>query len=145
MKVSLHFGAAACAAVVVACATTGGNIPSIGKMLAEETGQNGRACVRLDDIRGYGVLDDKVLSIDSSKDYYLATVLPGCNDLQVSMRTLFSGKFGEICGKTGRVATQGDHCAVNEMFEFETREQAFAAYNAVVEKRKALQQALQAD
>lgn len=144
MKGSRFLGAAACAVVLSACASTGREVPRLSAMLADETGQNGRACVRLSEIQGYGVLDDNVLSIDATRNYYLATVLPGCNDLQTSARTLFSGKFGEVCGGgKDRIATGGDSCSIRQMFEFENREQAFAAFNAVREERKALLKAAQ--
>lgn len=132
--------AAACVAVLAGCAT-GRDVPRIGTMLADETGQNGRACVRQGDIRSYGVLDNDVVSIDGTKNYYLATVLPGCNDLQTSVGALFRGGFGEVCGRTmNKITTGGDNCVINQMFEFKSREEAFATYNAILEKRKALQE-----
>lgn len=133
--------AIAAGVVLLAGCATGRDVPRIGTMLAEETGQNGRACVRLGDIRSYGVLGHDVVSIDGTKNYYLATVLPGCNDLQSSVRSLFSGGFGEVCGRTmNKIVTGGDSCVINQMFEFKSREEAFAAYNAILEKRKALQE-----
>lgn len=127
-------------AVLASCASTGRDVPRVGKMLSEATGQNGRACVRVNDIQGYGVLEGNVLSIDGRTGYYLATVLPGCTDLQTSARALFSGGFGEFCGRTGnKVVTGGDQCTIGQMFEFENREEAFATYDAVLERRKALQ------
>jgi hypothetical protein len=129
----------ACAAVLTACASTGGT-PRMGKMLSENTGQNGRACVRLGDIRGYGVLDDGVVSIDGGTRYYLATFLPGCNDLETSARAAFDGDFGEVCGRSmNRIVSDGDSCVINQMFEFESREAAFAAYDLALADRKALQ------
>lgn len=132
------YGIVAFTTVLASCATTS-DVPDIGQMLRETTGQNGRACVRVDDIRGYGVLKDDVVSIDSMSDYYLATVLPGCIDLQTSVRALFSGDFGEICGRTmDSVVTRGDRCTINQMFEFESREEAFATFNQVRERREEL-------
>lgn len=140
MKVLMVFGTAALAAVLASCASTGRDMPRVGEMLSEASGQNGRACVRVRDIQGYGVLEGNVISIDSTTDYYLATVLPGCVDLQTSVRALFSGDFGEICGRTmGTIATGGDRCVINQVFEFEDREQAFETYHAVLEERKALE------
>lgn len=134
-------GVAACTALLAACASAGRDVPRLGTMLSESTGQNGRACVRLSDIQGYGVLDGNVLSIDATRNYYLATVLPGCNDLQTSARTLFSGKFGEICGGgKDRIATGDGHCSINRIFEFKDREQALTMFNTVREERKALLQ-----
>jgi len=129
--------AAACVTALAGCATNGG--PSTAKLLDESAGQNGRACVRLNEIQGYGVLDDNIVSINTlGHDYYLATVLPGCNDLQTSVRTLFQGSFGEICGKSAQnaVTTNGDHCAINKIYKFENREQAFATYNEARQKHE---------
>lgn len=140
MKVLMFLGSAALAAVLASCASTGSKVPRIGQMLKETTGQNGRACIRLSDIQSYGVLEDNVVSIDSmTGDYYLATVLPGCVDLQASVRTLFSGDFGEICGQTAdSIVTGGDRCTINQIFEFDNRKEAFATYDEIVERRKSL-------
>jgi hypothetical protein len=134
------FGIVAGVAILAGCAT-GRDVPRVSKMLSEEIPQNGRACVRLSDIRSYGVLEDNVVSIDGTRNYYLATVLPGCNDLQASVRSLFSGGFGEICGQSmNKITTRGDSCTINKLYEFKSRDEAFAVYNAILEKRKALQE-----
>lgn len=126
------------AALLASCAT-GREVPSMSEMLRESTGQNGRACVRLSDIRGYGVLENNVVSIDGRTEYYLATVLPGCTDLQTSVRTLFRGDFGELCGQTmDSLSTRGDTCTINQMFEFDNREEAFATFNDILDRRKEL-------
>lgn len=123
---------------LTACASTP-NLPDVGQMLRDETGQNGRACVRQGDIRGFGVLENDVVSIDGTRKYYLATVWPGCHDLQTSVRAMFSGGFGEVCGgSTNKIVTRGDRCVIRQMFEFESRKDAFAAHNAVLEERRAL-------
>ena len=127
------------AAVLASCASVGEGAPKVDNMLQEMTGQNGRACVRQGDIRGFGVLDNNVVSIDGTKKYYLATVLPGCHDLQMSMRAAFKGGFGEVCGQTtNKIVTNGDHCVIRHMFEFENREAAHAMYNSILEERKNL-------
>ena len=80
--------AAVCVTGLAGCATAKG--PSMAKMLDDTVGQNGRACVRLNEIQSYGVLDSNIISIRTlGHGYYLATVLPGCNDLETSMHTLF--------------------------------------------------------
>ena len=125
--------------VLSACATTGTKIPKVGTMLQEATGQNGRACVRQYDIDGYGVLDGGVVSIDADREYYLATLWPGCHDIAFSMRVLFNGRFTEICGGgMNKIHTRGESCNIKQLFEFENREQAFETYNAVKEKREQL-------
>lgn len=138
MKLLRTFATAAVVAGLTACAQMGErDMPSVDRMLSENTGQNGRACVRLSDIQSYGVLEDNLVSINGRRDYYLATVLPGCVDLQTSMRALFSGDFGEVCGQTmDRVVTQDDQCTINHIYQFDNRDEAFAAYHEVLERRK---------
>jgi len=105
-------------------------------MLREATGQNGRACVRLADIRSYGVLKHDVVSINAFNGYYLATVLPGCLDLQSSIGALFRGSFGEVCGGAmNRIVTDDDQCLINQVFEFEDRDEAFAIFDSILERR----------
>jgi hypothetical protein len=85
------------------------------------------------------VLDGNVVSIDGTTKYYLATVMPGCNDLHTSVRALFQGGFGEVCGQSvNRVVTGGGQCTINKMYEFKNREEAFATFNALIEERKML-------
>jgi hypothetical protein len=129
-----------CATVLASCASA--RVPSTAKFLDETTGQNGRACIDLHDIQSYGVLDDNIISINSlHNEYFLATVLPGCNDLQTSIGTLFHGDFGELCGQSARnavVTNGGDHCAINKIYRFKNREQAFATYKEARQKREQL-------
>ncbi|MBN1379502.1 MAG: hypothetical protein JXA04_09730 [Gammaproteobacteria bacterium] len=142
MKGLKLFGITLFAAVLGGCASTGADIPRVSDMLRESTGQNGRACVRQMDIRSYGVLDNDVVSINATRKYYLATVWPGCNDLQTSMRAMFKGGFGEVCGgSTNKIATGGDQCVIRQMFEFKSRDEAFETYNALMEKRKEMREA----
>jgi hypothetical protein len=123
---------------IVSCASTP-ELPDVGKMLRDTTGQNGRACIRQGDIRSFGVLENDVVSIDGTRKYYLATVMPGCHDLHTSVRAMFSGGFGEVCGgTTNKIVTRGDRCIIRQMFEFKNRKEAFAAHNAVLEERKML-------
>lgn len=125
-----------------ACATRGPDVPSMSEKLRESTGQNGRACVRDMEVRGYGVLRNNVLSIDGGRRYYLATVLPGCTDMSTSARAFFSGSFGEICGQSmHRMVTRDSSCTINQVFRFDDREQAFAVYNEVLERREELRSA----
>lgn len=132
-------GAGAMAMLVAGCTTTGNDVPSVADMLREDTGQNGRACIRQTDMRGYGILKNRVLSIDGQRNYYLATVHPGCTDLQTGARSIFSGSFGEICGqRMDAIATQGDLCTIGQIYEFENREAAFETYNAIQERREEL-------
>ena len=142
MKGLMSFGAMVFVTLLTACASTGSGKPKMGAMLGETTGQNGRACIRQGDIRGYGVLKGDVISIDGFRNYYLATVLPGCNDLQTSVGAMFSGGFGEVCGGgMDAIATSGgDHCTINKIYKFENRDQAMALYKETFDKREALGQ-----
>lgn len=117
------------------------NVPKYNELLQDVTGQNGRACVRTSDIDGYGVLAGNVVSIDGGFNYYLATVLPGCMDLNTSVAALFSSDFGEVCGQSmDRMYTGGDRCIINHMYKFENRDEAFAAYNQAREQREQIRE-----
>lgn len=121
---------------LISCATSKNALPRFDAMLRDETGQNGRACVRSSDIDGYGVLKHKIVSIDGGRKYYLATLLPGCISFETSMSALFAGDFGEICGGSGdSVVTREERCGIGQMFEFASRKEAFAVYDQLVEKR----------
>lgn len=125
----------AAAVALSGCATT--DLPSMADMLRDATEQDGRACVRESDIDGYGVLENDVISIDGGQDYYLATVLPGCNNLALSVGLMFSDNFGEICGQRGdEVRTDRDICQIHQVFEFDNREDAFEAFNEVMNIRE---------
>ena len=123
---------------LAACTSMDSKLPSISDTLREATSQNGRACVRTSDIRGYGVQDD-VVNIDADSDYYIVTVHPGCLDLQTSMAVMFSGGFSEICGgRIDKIITQDNECSINQIFEFDNRDAAFEAYGKAIIKREEL-------
>lgn len=144
MKGLMSIGAAVFTAILAGCAT-GRDVPRISEMLRNTTGQDGRACVRVDDIQGYGVLENDVISIDSfGEEYYLATVLPGCLDLATSPAIEFRGDLGEICGQSGDTIVTGlltgeNTCIIGQMFEFESQDEAFATYNNVLHERETAQ------
>lgn len=122
------------AGLVSACASQK-DVPSMSQLLAKETVQNGRACVRQSDIRGFGIPERNVVSIDGRQKYYLATVMPGCINLETSARAFFEGNFFEVCGQTGdRIVTQDESCTINQIFEFENRDQAFETLEKVKEQ-----------
>jgi len=137
MKQLKMFGGAACAVLLASCASmTGSNKPKLGSMLSDTTGQKGRACVKVNDIKGYGVLEDDVISIEGKGEHYLATVQPGCGDIPQSAQILFSGDFGEVCGEAlDEIVAGDDRCTVNQLFEFKNRESAMKAYQATLERR----------
>ncbi|HEY7773427.1 MAG TPA: DUF6491 family protein [Marinagarivorans sp.] len=118
------------ALLVTGCTNTSHQMPAFYNVLAEQTGQNGRSCVDVDDIRGYGVLKHDVISVDGRDGYYLMTVLPGCMSLQTSSRALFDDHFGDICGGgQSRIRTDGNACTIRSVFEFSDRSAAFDTYN----------------
>ncbi len=117
-----------------ACAMTGGSSARFHEVLADTVDQNGRACIRHSDIRGYGVLDHEVISIDGRRNYYLATVMPGCNSLETSPSALFESRFSEVCGGgMHKLYSDDDHCTLRQMFKFDSREEAFDAHRKAVE------------
>lgn len=130
------------AILLSACATTE-EVPRFHQILFDTAEQNGRACIRQRDIRGYGVLERDVVSIDGGRQYYLATVLPGCQALQTSPSALFEGRFSEVCGGgRDRVVTEGDdHCTIRHIFKFESREAAFETHRAALERQDELREA----
>ncbi|WP_020207663.1 DUF6491 family protein [Gilvimarinus chinensis] len=127
--------------LINACTSTGSASSNISNTLQSMTGQNGRACIDAGDIRGYGVLDRNVISINAFNKYYLATVLPGCTDLEVSSRAIFEQRFAEVCGGgMNSLKTAGDKCTIRSIFEFENRNEAFAAHEAAIQQLKKLQE-----
>jgi hypothetical protein len=132
-------GIAASVAVLSSCATT--RLPSMSEMLRDATEQDGRACVDEDDIDGYGVLENNVISIDGERDYYLATVSSGCDDLAISVDgdsdTDFGNDSDEICGESGdELDADEDDCEIHQVFEFDDREEALEVFNDVMEARE---------
>lgn len=126
---------------ITACANLGLNLPSNDELLREYTEQNGKECIRDRDIRGFGVLDSDLISVDSrSRDeYYLMTTFFRCNSLDVSASIAFVGNFAEFCaGGSDKVYTGEEACPIKSIFKFESREQAFEAFDAITDKREQL-------
>lgn len=124
--------------ILASCSSLGVNLPSHDELLRAETEQDGRACVRQRNIRGYGTLDDDVISISSSgkKRYYLATTFMNCNSLLTSFKAGFKGDFFEVCGgRNDKIITSDEACSIKSIFEFENREDAFAAFEKVEKTR----------
>lgn len=134
-------GTALMALLVFSGCSTQPSLPTMADMLQEATGQNGRACVRTNDIRGWGSLEHGVISIDGFNRYYLATLMPGCHEVETSFAALFSGDFGEVCGGSiDRIQVREGGCTVRQMFEFKNREDAFTTYSTLDARRKALRE-----
>lgn len=141
MKLLKLIGLLTSIALLAACASTARDVPRLADVLRDMTEQNGRACIRTSDISGYGVRKGPVVSIDSMRKYYIATLHPGCFDLETSMHAMFSGDLFEVCGgRMDKVVTNGNVCTIDQVFEFADREMAFAAYDAALKKRQNLRE-----
>lgn len=132
-------------AIIGACTTFKANIPSNDNMLASLTEQDGRVCIRTNDIRGFGVLGDDVISVDSRRgSYFLMTTLYFCPSLRTSHTIGFAGDFTEFCGG-GRdsVYTGDESCPIKAIYEFTSRKEAFATFDVIKAKREALLEELE--
>lgn len=103
--------------------TTQPAAPKLSAVLAELTGQNGRACVRSGNIRGFAANEDSI-NINAGRRYYVATTLFRCNNLDLSPVAVFSSRFAELCGGTGRMFIPGETCQIDKIFEFDNRKSA---------------------
>ena len=98
------------------------------------TGQDGRACVRVQDISGYGTLDDTTVSVsDKFRRHYLMVTAHRCPAMETSPRAAFKGSFTEFCGQRDSLFSGGDRCLVRSIFEFENRDAAFDAHDQAEE------------
>jgi hypothetical protein len=126
---------------LVSCSSLGVNLPSYDELLRTETEQNGRACVRQHNIRGFATLDDDVISINASgkNRHYLITTWLQCHSLQTSFSAGFKGDFLELCGGgRDKILTSEESCPIKSIFEFESREEAFATFEKADEIRQDL-------
>lgn len=115
----------------VSCSNLGVNLPNYDDLLKVQTEQNGKACVRQHNIRGYGVLDNDVISLNArgQNRYYLVTTLFRCHSLQTSFAAGFKGTFSELCGGgSDKIITSEGSCPIKSIFEFATREEAIAIF-----------------
>lgn len=126
---------------VVSCSSLGPKLPSYDDLLKAETEQNGRACVRQNDIRGYSLVDDDVISINArgQNRYYLVTTFFQCHSLQTSFAAGFKGSFSELCGGGGdKILTSEESCPIESIFEFKTKDDALASFEKVDKIRQDL-------
>ena len=129
-----------------ACSNLVANLPSNDKLLKDYTEQDGKECIRDSNIRGFGVLDDDVISVEGRLrgEYYLMTTIYRCHSLGFSVQVAFVGNFAEFCSGGGdKIHTGEEACPINSIFKFESRELAFEAYEAITEQRKALRKELE--
>jgi hypothetical protein len=128
--------------VCASCSTTHKQevAPDVTDMLAEVTGQNGRACIKTYEVNGFGGIEDNLVSVSGKfRDHYLVTTLYRCQSLQGSPAIAFAGSFQEICGGGhGALKTGKESCPVKDIYVFPNREAAFAAVAAAREQREQL-------
>lgn len=146
---SAHLGSGAfliCATLVIlspilfftAC-TTVPEIPSVAEILSKNTGQDGSACLGVNEIRRYGVNGDEFIFIDGTRGYYIATADPGCTDLATTPNIAFVGHFNKLCGiRMDKIFTGRNQCTIREIFEFKSSDAATAAYENAIEQQRAL-------
>jgi hypothetical protein len=121
-----------------ACATAP-QIPSLAELLSRNTGQDGGACLHTSDVRRYSVYNDEFIFIDGSLGSYIVTANPGCQDLSTTPSLSFEGRSTRICGAgMGKITTRAHQCTIREIFKFEGREAAFAAFENAVEQERAM-------
>ncbi|WP_255418955.1 DUF6491 family protein [Paraglaciecola sp. MB-3u-78] len=85
-------------------------------------------------MRGYGMFDDDVMSINASgkNRYYLVTTLFQCHSLQTSFSAGFKGDFSELCGGgRDKILTSEESCPIKSIFEFSSKEEAVATFEKV--------------
>ncbi|WP_096085140.1 DUF6491 family protein [Agaribacterium haliotis] len=125
-----------------ACSSSGSSKTSsqqLAMALAEQTGQNGRACIRTSDIRGYGMDGQNQINIDARPKYYIATTLYTCQNIDLAPRALFDSRFSEACGGSTYITTRNGRCPIDKIFEFANRDEAFTAVRQAketIEKQK---------
>lgn len=87
------------------------------------------------------MLDDDVISISAQgrNRYYLATTLFHCESLQTSFSAGFKGGFSELCGGgRDKIITTEESCPIKSIFEFGSREEAFATFENIEQARQKL-------
>ncbi|MDJ0657837.1 MAG: DUF6491 family protein [Xanthomonadales bacterium] len=106
--------------------------PSFDDRMRTVTQQDGKACVRQSDIRGFGSSRDSITIEGRRKKYYVATLLYDCPNLGTAFTIGFADRFNEICGGRGNLIAVGDStCRIKGLYEFDDRTAAFLAIEAV--------------
>ena len=119
-------------AVLTGCASSPANLPSYDELLKAETEQDGKTCIRQSDINGYGVLGNDIISVDARrKKHYLITTLYRCNSLNTGFQAGFDGNYFDFCPIRDKIITIDESCPVKSIFEFDSRKDAFAAFEKV--------------
>lgn len=131
---------------LVSCSSLDINLPSYDNLLKAQTEQDGRVCLRQRNIRGYGMLNNDVISINASgkSQYYLVTTLFRCQSLQTSFSAGFKGDFFELCGGgRDKILTSEGSCPIKSIFEFGSREEAFVSFEKADKIRQDLKKEAQ--
>lgn len=119
---------------LASCASNSVGPFGIGEALRVTSGQDGRACVRTSGIRGYGVRDSSTINISALRNYYIATLRPGCLSLETAPAAAFSSDSYELCGgRMDKIVVHDGQCTVNQVFEFADRDAAFKMYDEAVQ------------
>jgi hypothetical protein len=128
-----------------ACAT-GPEVPSVAELIGKNTSQDGGACMQTSGVRSYSIYNEEFIFVDASLGSYIVTVYPGCQDLGTTPNIAFEGRINEVCGGSmDKIRTRGQHCNIHQIFEFDTRDAAFSAYqNATVQQGALVEQAADA-
>lgn len=102
--------------------------PKLHLFLEESTQQDGRACINTSSIRGWGNQDNRVVTINTSRRYYVATLLYSCQGLNTASQALFDSRFSRVCGGSNNyIVTREERCPIQSIFEFDNRDEAFKA------------------
>jgi hypothetical protein len=118
-------------------------LPSVDELLTQFTEQNGRSCIRTNDIRGFSALDDQLVSVNGRRgEHFLVTTLYRCYSLDSSFAIGFSGSFSEVCGGSAgnQLVTREESCPVKHIYKFPSKDDAMVMVEMVEARRKALAQ-----
>lgn len=137
MKLKNILSLAVALPLFAACSSTT-FVPTPSEMntaMREITGQNGRACVRIRDIQGYGALSDSVISVSSNfRKQYIMVTMHRCPAIESGAHMAFKGAFTDFCGGGRDSVHAGDgRCPVQSVYEFDDRDAAFAAHDKAEE------------
>lgn len=128
------------------CANNPKNLPSFDELLKSETQQDGKTCIRQNDINGYGVLGNDIISVDArGKKHYLITTLYRCNTLNTGFQAGFDGSYFDFCPLRDKIVTIDESCPVKSIFEFDSRDDAFAAFENAKSLRDEAREAINAE
>ena len=139
---TVKFALRLAALTLLAACSTASYTPMPSEMngaLQEITGQDGRACVRVRDISGFGAVSDTTLSVGNRfRGHYLMVTMHRCPDIESTPAAAFAGGFTEFCGRRDAVYTRGGgRCPVQSVFEFDSRDAAFDALDRAEEMIRA--------